>query len=96
MNRSKGRRVSFGAIRAIPTTAITLHRTNSNGAFEATQEAESFDVDSELKAERVSTPPPSETDSSSPRVSSPVSASSLSEYIDNIVQKTIDEVLVLE
>ncbi|KAE9556122.1 hypothetical protein FO519_000610 [Halicephalobus sp. NKZ332] len=97
VNKSRGRRVSFGAIRAIPTPGISLTRTDSNGTFETPRETDSSEADSSFKTVRTSSPPPEvDNESTSPRATSPVSASSLSEYIDNIVQKTIDEVLVLE
>uniref|UniRef100_A0AC34Q6Q4 Uncharacterized protein n=1 Tax=Panagrolaimus sp. JU765 TaxID=591449 RepID=A0AC34Q6Q4_9BILA len=91
--KNKGRRVSFGAIKAIPNSGTLLPRTGSGGGFEPPQEVDSH----QLHAPDVS---PShsggEEDDHSTRSSNSKSRDTLSDYVENIVQKTIDEVLVLE
>lgn len=101
VNKNRGRRVSFGGIRDIPTTSgPTLLRSGSNNALEMPSQLQIPEItsgNSGSEDESSSIPERSNhkqhDNSESHRSSSP---NTLSEYVDNIVQKTIDEVLVLE
>lgn len=94
VSKNKGRRVSFGAIKAIPNSGgPLLSRTGSGGACEPAQEVNSHQLHASKVSHCLSG---GKEDEHSSKNSDSGSQNTLSDYVDNIVQKTIDEVLVLE
>uniref|UniRef100_A0AC35FYW4 Uncharacterized protein n=1 Tax=Panagrolaimus sp. PS1159 TaxID=55785 RepID=A0AC35FYW4_9BILA len=108
VHKNRGRRVSFGAIRAIPTPGSpSLARSGSNSAFDSLREAADTGLDSlklempedQIKSFKMS-PCPSgsedESETTESKHSEVDSADPIAEYVEDIVRKTIDEVLVTD
>lgn len=105
VHKNRGRRVSFGAIRAIPTpNSPSIARSDSNSTFESLRESETgFNSlkletsDAQLKPFKMSpcqSASEDESDATDSKTPTIESSDPITEYVDDIVRKAIDEVLV--
>uniref|UniRef100_A0A7E4ULW4 Uncharacterized protein n=1 Tax=Panagrellus redivivus TaxID=6233 RepID=A0A7E4ULW4_PANRE len=89
VHKNRGRRVSFGAIRAIPTPGVTTDDAPENAFSQL-----NIDTSSQLKPPAMSPCHSEDEPETSPLSSNAPSVTNIADYVDGIIKKTLDEALV--